>query len=419
MPRVLLQLIRRGSRTGLSFAVRGVTIVAVALWCVCSCGAVAGEPTSVMEEETVVEDSTRPMETVADWEMMTLPPTYTAIPDHLPEDILPLLPDGLFSEDAEEAMNATRELTTWESLLRVVLEAVGLRLGDAVSLFGRLCGLVLVAAVLGKLREAIGGRTGELCGLCLRLVLYAAVITETVGMVELVQDYFVRLRGLTGGMIPAMGVLYALGGNLGQAAIGEELLLVFLAVCEYIGTTVTPPVCAVCLVAALTEAIGSRLNFTAMAEQIKKGYAALLGLIMFGLSLALSAQSVLASRADSLAMRGAKYAVGSIIPVVGGAVSGTLGTMAESVRLLRGVCGVSGVVLVLLLLLPTVVELLLLRAALRLGAMVATLLGCEGEARLLSSVASLHGYLVAAAAMASVMFLLSLTLLIHSAVAIA
>jgi hypothetical protein len=79
---------------------------------------------------------------------------------------------------------------------------------------------------------------------------------------------------------------------------------------------------------------------------------------------------------------------------------------------------VSGIILVALLLLPTLVELLLTRALLNLSATVASMLSCDGEAKLLSEMASLHGYLAAAAAICAVTFILALTLLMHSAVAI-
>jgi stage III sporulation protein AE len=219
-------------------------------------------------------------------------------------------------------------------------------------------------------------------------------------------------------MIPAMGVLYALGGNIGRAAVNAELMLVLMTVCEYVSVTVTPPVCAVCMSFSLMDALGARLTLTPLCEQIKKWYVSLLGLVTFLLSLSLSARSVLAGQADSLGMKGVKYAVGNTIPVVGGAIAGTLSAVAAGVSALRGVCGVAGIILISLLLLPTLVELLLTRAILRLAATVAALLSCEGEAKLMGEMASLHGYLAAAASICAVAFTLSLTLLIHSGTAI-
>ena len=352
-------------------------------------------------------------------EAVTMPSAYTDMADAVPPEIAELLPDGLFSDDLEEALTATGEMTDWRYLLNTLLSAVGLRLDGVVDLLCTLAGLILVAAVCGRLREGLGETGGEIFGFCLRLALYTAIVLQTAGTIEAVTRYFDGLVTLTGGMIPVMGGLYALGGNLGRAAVNGEIMLVFLTVCEYVSVTVTPPVCALCMSFSLMDAFGARLALTPLCEQIKKWYASLLGVVMFVLSLALSTQSVLAGRADSLGMKGIKYAVGNAIPMVGGAIAGTLSTVAAGVTALRGVCGVAGIILVALLLLPTLVELLLTRAILRLAATMASMLACDGEAKLLGEMASLHGYLAAAASICAVSFVLALSLLIHSGIALA
>ena len=362
---------------------------------------------------------TLPLQPAAqDSEAVTMPPAYADLADSLPPEISDLLPDGLFSESLEEALTATAELTDWRYLLNALLSAVGLRLDAMVGLLCTLIGLILLAAVLGRLREGLGS-SGEIPGFCLRLTLYTAIVVQTAGTVETVRLFYDRLTTLTGGMIPVMGALFALGGNMGRAAVNAELLMVFLAVCQYISTTVTPPVCAVCMSFSLMDALGVKLTLALLGDRIKKWYASLLGLVMFLLSLALSTRSELAGRGDTRGMRGVKYAVGNMIPMVGGAVAGTLSTVAAGVTALRGICGVSGIILVALLLLPTLVELLLTRALLNLSATVASMLSCDGEAKLLSEMASLHGYLAAAASICAVVFMIALTLLIHSSTALA
>jgi stage III sporulation protein AE len=280
-----------------------------------------------------------------------------------------------------------------------------------VALLATLTGLILVSAILGRLREGLGGQSGELFGFCLRLTLFTAIIAQVSGTVAAVQDYLKSLSELTSSMIPVMGVLYALGGDMGRAAVNSEILGVFLVILQYISGSVTPPVCGICTVFSSLDAIGARALLAPLREQIKRWYATLLGVVTFLFSLALSTQSVLASRGDSLGMKGIKYAVGSMIPMVGGAIAGTLSTVAAGVSALRGICGVSGIILVVLLLFPTLVELLLLRAVLSLAAAVASMLSCEGEAKLLREMVSLQGYLIAAVSLCSVIFLLALALM--------
>ena len=351
-------------------------------------------------------------------EEVTLPPSYTELEDSMPSELTELLPDGIFSSDLEEALTAATELTNWKYLLNTLTAAVGLELEGLMGLMGTLVGLLLVSAVCRRMGESLGGSCGELFGFCLRLALYTAMVLPMAASVTAVQVYFDRLMTLTGGMIPAVGVLYAMGGDLGRAAVSSELLMVFLGICQYVSAAVTPPVCALCMSFSLMDALGVRLSLSALGERVKKWYVSVLGLIMFLLSLALSGRSMLVGQADTLGMKGIKYAVSTMIPVVGGAVSGTLSTVAVGIGALRGVCGVAGIFLLALLLLPTLVQLLLMRALLNLTATVASLLSCDGEAKLLGEMASLQGYLAAAVSICAVLMVTALTLLIHSGTAL-
>lgn len=351
-------------------------------------------------------------------ESVTMPPSFGELEEVLPSEITDLLPDGLFSEDTKTALNAAEAMTDWRFLLDALLRAVGLGMEDTLGFLFTLLGMIILYSILHALRKSIGGRSGEMLDFCLRLAAFGAIALQTVGMVEAVKTYFDRLGTLMNAMIPVMGALYAMGGNLGQAAANGELLLVFLTVCQWVSTSVTPPVCALCMAFSLMDAFGSSVSLSPLAARVKGGYTWMLGLITFLLSLALSAQSIITSRADTLGMRGVKYAVGQMLPVVGGAVSGTLGTMADGISALRGICGVSGVILLALTLLPTLIRLLLGRLALSWATTFASMLGCDGEAKLIGEMASLYGYLAAAVAICSVLFVLALTLLIQSGVAL-
>lgn len=352
-------------------------------------------------------------------EALTMPPAYGELEEVLPPEITDLLPDGLFSEDLATSLEATRSMTEWGFLLDTLLCALGVGFSDTVGLFCSLLGMILVASVFHTFQKSVGGRSGEMLDFCIRLGVYAAIALQTVGMVETVKTYFSRVGSLMQAMIPVMGGLYAMGGNLGEAAAGSELVLVFLSVCEYVSATVTPPVCALCMAFALMDAFGTSVSLAPLAARIKGCYTGILGLLTFLVSLALSAQSVITSHADTLGMKGIKYAVGQMLPVVGGAVAGTLGSVADGISALRGVCGVSGIILLVLLLLPALIKLLLGRFSLSLVSTVASILGCDGEAKLLTEMASLYGYLAAAVAICSVLFVLALSLLIHSGVALA
>ena len=118
-------------------------------------------------------------------------------------------------------------------------------------------------------------------------------------------------------------------------------------------------------------------------------------------------------------MRSVRFAASSFIPVVGGTVSSTLGTLAASVELLRGAVGVLGVVIILMMLIPVVVYLAAMRGALAVASFTAGMLGCSGEKRLLDEIGSLYGYLEGIAAISAVVFIIAMAIFASTAAAVA
>lgn len=337
----------------------------------------------------------------------------------IPEDLRSYLPEELFSSDSETVADGVGRLGEFSYLADAVLRAVGLHLGDAVRLLARIVGLLLLSAVAATLHGSFRSPSvGRAFSFCSGLAILSALLTEGYTVLRVTVGYLDTLGRMTSAAIPLLAALYAMGGNVTAAASGAAGLTVFLSLTEeVVGGTVVPFV-GICLAFAAMEALTPELRLGTLASTVKKQYTTLLALLMTLLLAMLGAQTTLGARADTLAMRGAKFAASSLIPVVGGSVSELLRTVSAGVGYLRGTVGISGVLLLLLTLLPVLVELLLYRLIWQLGAAVADLVGCAQEKRLLEEIASLCGYLAAAVSICSSVFLLALTLLAHCASAI-
>jgi stage III sporulation protein AE len=209
-----------------------------------------------------------------------------------------------------------------------------------------------------------------------------------------------------------------MGGNVGAAVASSGGLAIYMTVLEQLVSRSIIPFCGVCMALALVHTLDPSLRTGMLSSTVKKNYTTALAFLMMLLLAMLASQTTLAAKSDTLAMKSVKFAAGSLIPVVGGSVSELLRTVSAGVGYLRGTVGICGTLLLVLTLLPTLVELLLLRAVWQISASVADLLGCEGEKKLLEEFSSLLGYLIAAVSICSSVLLLALTLLTHCASAI-
>ena len=200
-----------------------------------------------------------------------------------------------------------------------------------------------------------------------------------------------------------------MGGNLNAAVSNSTSLGVIVTVCEFFCTKTVIPVFCICLCFSLLsvfDGIGGAAGGEISAS-IKKWYTTALAFISTILSLSLATGNLIAVKADNLAMRGAKFAVSSFVPIAGGTVSSTLGTLAASIEMLRGSVGVIGIIVIILMLLPTVLELAAMRLVLGISEFVAGMISATGEKKLLSEIGGLYGYLEGVAVLCSVIFIIA------------
>ena len=130
-------------------------------------------------------------------------------------------------------------------------------------------------------------------------------------------------------------------------------------------------------------------------------------------------QSVIASGADSVVIRGAKYAVGSAVPIVGSSVSGALGLAINGASYARGVIGGGAVAVIVAFMLAPMVTLLAYRLCLNLGIFffgLCSLDGCEG---VLSCFLGAIDTLIAVYSMTAVIYVIELFAFLKGGVGIA
>lgn len=348
-----------------------------------------------------------------------VPDEYGAFLDAIPEDIRPFLPDRLFSANRTDVGEGVREMSSLSYLVRTILSLIGLCLEDALAMLASIAGLLLISAVSAAISSSFSSAgVARAFSFCSTLVILTALLTQSGKCLSEVSNYFSTLGTLTAASIPLMATLYLLGGNAAAAVAASSGLSVFMTVTETVIGKSILPFCGLCMSLALVGALDPSIRLGTLLSAIKKNYTTALSFLMMLLLAMLSAQTLLGARSDTLAMRSARFATGTLIPVVGGSIAELLKTVSAGVGYLRGTVGICGVLILLLTLLPTLIELLLYRLTWQIAASLADILGCESERRLLDEFASLLGYLVAAVAICSSVLFLAFTLLVHCVSAI-
>ncbi len=334
----------------------------------------------------------------------------------IPPEVAELLPDGFFSSDIGEMAEGVREVSGLQSVLSVVARLTGLVIGESLSLLAGICGILLLSAVFRAFAITKGGE-GRALGFCSGLAVTLLILSSQARRFSSLSVFFSTVGNLAVALLPLMGTLYAMGGNVTAAVVNSSFLSAFLSVTETVLSKTVLPVAGICLVFSLLDALCDASRLRPLAALIKRSYTLGFSFLMLLLSAVLGMQSILGKAGDTLALRTARFAAGSFLPVVGGSISETLRTVASSVEYLRGVVGVGGVAVLFFAFLPTFLSVALTRIAFLLSGSVAKMLDCDREERLLGELGSVYGYFLAVIAVLFVTLTFSLTLFARCAAA--
>ena len=337
----------------------------------------------------------------------------------IPPEVAELLPADFFSQDMTVVAGAVKEASGFGAVLSVIGRLTGLAIGENLGLLAKICGVLILSAVFRALSAGGGtsGSLGKALSFCATLSLVLVIISLQRSRFLDISAYFQTIKGISAALIPLMGALYAMGGNVAAAVANHGVMAAFLSLLETMVSTTVLPVAGICLCLCLLDALSGRLNLRPISNLIKRTYTWTFSLLMLLLCGVLGIQTTLAKGSDTLALRTVRFAAGSFLPVVGGSVSEALRTVSGSVVYLRSVAGGGAILVILMAFLPIFLTVLLNRIVFLLSGAVAKLLCCDGEEKILGELSSVYGYFLAVIASLFVMMVFSLTLFARCATA--
>ncbi len=303
-----------------------------------------------------------------------------------------ILPSGM-----EDYANGAGSSLGVDSLLGELVSAIGGGLPDAVLFFllafGAAVAIGLASLCPSELSPSVRGGVTVVAGGALLL----SVLPLSADLAAALDS----LGGLFSGVSALLASLAALGGGgavAAASAAGTSLTLtLFGGLCGAL-----LPLCSVMLFLGVVSSIGGTAS--PLLATVRGWFTRGVGIITALIGGLFSLQTAVSAIGDSATLRAIRYAATGTIPVVGGAVSGALSTLAGGVGYASHIIGGGGVAAMLTLALAPLVRLLLYRLALAAARLVADSLP-DGGSLCLSSLAAGLDSLIAVYSLATVIYL--------------
>ena len=275
-----------------------------------------------------------------------------------PEDYIDefndIIPETVGTESAEDVLNTIGA----DALLYEIIGGVFGSGGRVLSFFLLLLsGLALICcASLGE------GRLSDTASAAVSIIVLSALLSAVLPPLEEAREGMEALSEFFALFIPIASGIAVSGGAVNFAQASAVGMNVTLSLVSGIGTPFFVSVAAFCLALGTVSSFGDGTILN-LSGSVKSFFMWAIGLVCASIMGAMSLQGFIAASRDSTAMRAAKYAAQSMIPIVGGTVSGALSTLATGLAYAKSIVGAGAVAVIVTAFLSPLIVLLLYRLA--------------------------------------------------------
>lgn len=309
---------------------------------------------------------------------------YSAVPDEAGEI---LSENGVTMDDAGEFTEIS-----FGEVISYILE----RFGEKLKYPMKTLGLVIAAAVLSSAVSSFSdtvpdSRLKNIYGM-VSVMVTAAVVAVPVS--ECLNNIAATIKA--GGVfmlayVPVYAGIAASSGAVTSAAVYNMTIIGAAEGAVQLASNIMLPLMSSCMALGIVDGINTQYSLGSITALINKCCTFLIIAVMTIFTGMTSLQSSVGTAADSIGVKAAKLAVSNFIPVVGGALSDTYGTVRSCLGLLRSAAGIYGIAAIALTVLPPALEAAALYLAVNIGCAVSEILGQDRLVKLLKNTSSVIG----------------------------
>lgn len=281
------------------------------------------------------------------------------------------------------------------------------------ALLGTSMGILLLCALLNSMKSTFNeSSTGKIFSAVSVIGMASAVIlpisqriTESASLIQKMSEFLLSFLPVYTGVVTASGKpLSATAYNASLVGMAQVI--------SQLAATVFIPLLGIYLALCLMGSTSACIQVDGIANAVKKTVIVALTFCLTLFVGLLSVQGSVAAAADTVALKTVKFAAGTFLPVVGGAISDAMNTVQGCLGLVRSCVGGFGILAILASFLPPVISILLMQLALWLSAGAADTLHVSPLASLLRSASSVLSLLLGILLVFAILFIVSISMML-------
>ncbi len=321
---------------------------------------------------------------------------------------------SLDSEDVELLEKLGIEETDFDSVFNVSFRNIAdlfyeITRGEYHSVFDSLPLLLAIILVLSAVNQFApdDSRVAEILEFVSLVISALLIITSLSECVTNAASAIYSSSNFITALIPVLAAVITVSGNPMLAVTYNSMCF---AGAQFISESVDSfirQVVQIILALSIVSSVCKAVNITKIIDFIKKTVIFVFGFMATVFVTMLSIKGMLAASADNVAIRGIRFLIGNMIPIVGGAVSDAYLSIVGSLNLVKNTVGAFSVAAVAVINLPVLVECILWIFSLNFLAAVGDVFSQESLSQLFRSVSSAMVLLTVSVLFVMLVFLLS------------
>ena len=312
------------------------------------------------------------------------------------EEVIPDEATGVLPDNAATSPSNLMDALSLRNIVNVASGGLYKIIRSSLADFSKLLLVVLLVVLSNAMADAF---KAEFAGPALRI---CAMLCVAVATYDILADSMTRCEGVIQSATTLLEVVIPVLAAAGLAA-GRTLTSLLLPASISTGITVFAafnsklflPLMQIYFALALASSVSGAASLKSLCKVFHKTVVFAMGFATTLMSGLLSLQRIVGASSDNIATDAAKFALGSVIPVVGSIITDALGTVLGCIKALRGSIGVIGIFVLLMLMIPVAVRVLLQTQLCRLAAAVSELFGENSVTEFLEAVAAVWSMLAA------------------------
>lgn len=251
-----------------------------------------------------------------------------------------------------------------------------------------ICFIILTAFFNSLSGEVSKGEMGSLFSTVSSLAISVFLIVRITDCIALSSSAIKLCSNFSYAFFPAFCIIVATSGGAMTSFSVNTTLLTLAQGLNFITDVVFVPITNCFLALGICSGLRQELNISSVIDTLKRFITTAISTVSAVFVSVLSLKTAVASRTDALGLRSMRFAINSVVPVIGASISEGLLSIQSYSSLVKSSVGIVGIIAIAVIFLPSLIEVNLWRLMLSISAMCADVFGDKSSSAIIRTFSS-------------------------------